>query len=258
MFTRAITRTPSYTMGCGITGAGLGLPDPELARVQHAGYVKHLRDAGIEVTVLEVVEDYPDSVFVEDVAVMIPVENGVAAVITRPGAGPRRGEVESMRRYLGTFVTGLHEITDPGFMEGGDVMLIGKTFYVGIDVRTNASGCEQFREFAAKYGYGCVAVPFENGVPHLKTELSQVAENTLLISPRFSIRNEFASFDKIVVPKGEEYASNCLYLGNRLLMPAGFPGTRSALRERGLDPVEVEMSEFRKMDGGLTCLSLRF
>ncbi len=258
MFSKAITRTPSYTMGCGITGADLGRPDPELARAQHSAYVAALREAGLEVTVLEAHEDYPDSVFVEDVAVMVPVENGVAAVITRPGAGPRRGEVESMRAHLRTFATDLFEIDDPGFMEGGDVMLIRDTFYIGIDKRTNQSGFDQFSRIVSSFGYKCVAVPFENGIPHLKTEITQVDENMLLSSSRFAGRPEFKSFEIIMAPEEETYAANCLYLGKTLLMPAGFPEIRNVLQGKGLSPKEIEMSEFQKMDGGLTCLSLRF
>lgn len=258
MLTKAIVRTPAYSLASGITGAGLGKPDPELTLSQHDGYVKALRNSGLDVTVLDAQEDYPDSVFVEDVAVMVPTASGIAAVITRPGASPRRGEVENMRSYLKTFVSGLFEITDPGFMEGGDVMLIRDTFYVGIDKRTNLSGYEQFSKIVCGLGLKCVPVPFENGVPHLKTELSQVSENTLLIGKRFADRPEFESFEKIIAPSDEGSAANCLYLGKSLLMPAGFPKTRAALEDKGLNPCEVELSEFRKMDGGLTCLSLRF
>jgi dimethylargininase len=258
MITKAIVRTPATDMASGITGADLGKPDMKLTFAQHEGYVEALRKAGVEVTVLEAQEDYPDSVFVEDVAVMIPTASGVAAIITRPGAGPRRGEVENMKSYLKTFVSELFEITDPGFMEGGDVMLVKDTFYVGVDKRTNQSGCDQFAAVVEKLGYKCICVPFENGIPHLKTEMSQVAENTLLIAERFADRPEFKDFKKIIAPKGESYAANCLFLGETLLMPAGFPKTRAALVEEGLNPVEVEMTEFRKMDGGLTCLSLRF
>lgn len=256
--TKAIVRTPAENMACGITGADLGKPDTKLTLAQHCGYVTALRNAGVEVTVLPAQEDFPDSVFVEDVAVMIPAESGVAAVITRPGAGPRRGEVQSMKGHLETFVSELFEITEPGFMEGGDVMLIDDTFFVGVDKRTNQSGCDQFADIVRKFGYECVCVPFDNGVPHLKTEMSQVAENTLLIAERFADREEFKRFRKIIVPEGESYGGNCLYLGDTLLMPAGFPKTKALLEENGLSPVEVKMTEFRKMDGGLTCLSLRF
>ncbi|WP_320174369.1 arginine deiminase family protein [Maridesulfovibrio sp.] len=258
MFSKAIVRTPAESLGEGITEAGLGCPDMELTRIQHNNYIKYFEQAGISVTVLPAVEEFPDSVFVEDTAVMIPHGNETAAFLTCPGAESRRGEVDEIDAAIADQTDAIIRMQGDGLMEGGDVLLMGKTFYVGIDSRTNAKGCEQFAKAAARFGYKTVPVPFDNGMPHLKTELSALDEETLIMSARFAGREEFAGFKKIIVPEGEEYCSNCLYLGQKLLAPQGFPKTAELLDKNGFKADFIDMSEFRKMDGGLTCLSLRW
>ncbi|NDV22989.1 dimethylarginine dimethylaminohydrolase family protein [Desulfovibrio sp. JC022] len=258
MFSKAIVRTPAKSLGQGLTEAGLGCPDMELTLTQHKGYIEYFKQAGINVTVLPAVEEFPDSVFVEDTAVMIPHGNDTAAFLTCPGAESRRGEVDEIEAAIANQTDAIIRMEGNGLMEGGDVLLMGKTFYVGIDSRTNAQGCEQFAKAAAKFGYKTVPVPFDNGMPHLKTELSALDEETLIMSARFAQREEFAGFKKIVVPQGEEYCSNCLHLGKKLLVPQGFPQTAELLDKNGFKADFIDMSEFRKMDGGLTCLSLRW
>ncbi|NDV27782.1 dimethylarginine dimethylaminohydrolase family protein [Desulfovibrio sp. JC010] len=258
MFSNAIVRTPAKSLGQGLTEAGLGCPDMELTAAQHKSYIEYLQQAGISVTILPAVEAYPDSVFVEDTAVMIPHTDGTAAFLTCPGAESRRGEVNEIKSALVAQTGEIIRMEAGGLMEGGDVLLMGKTFYVGIDSRTNAKGCEQFARAAAGFGYKTVAVPFDNGMPHLKTELSALDEETLIMSARFAGREEFAGFKKLIVPEGEEYSANCLYLGEKLLAPQGFPKTAELLDKNGFKPDFIDMSEFRKMDGGLTCLSLRW
>ncbi|WP_319764323.1 arginine deiminase family protein [Maridesulfovibrio sp.] len=258
MFSKIIVRTPAQSLGQGLTEAGLGCPDMELTAAQHKNYIEYFTQAGIKVTVLPPVEKFPDSVFVEDTAVMIPHENGTAAFLTCPGAKSRRGEVDEIEAALAAETDRIIRMEGNGLMEGGDVLLMGKTFYVGIDSRTNAEGCEQFTAAAAEFGYKTVPVPFTNGMPHLKTEVSALDQETLLMSARFAKREEFSGFKKLIVPEGEEYSANCLYLGNSLLAPEGFPRTAELLDKNGFTPDFINMSEFRKMDGGLTCLSLRW
>ena len=258
MFSKAIVRTPARSLGQGLTSSGLGAPDMELALKQHQNYIELFKQAGINVTVLDAVEEYPDSVFVEDTAVMIPFKGGTAAFLTCPGAESRRGEVKVIQSALSDHADEIIRMEGDGLMEGGDVLLMGETFYVGIDTRTNKSGFEQFSIAASRFGYNCIPVPFDNGMPHLKTELSALDEETLIMSARFEKRDEFTGFKKLVVQKGEEYSSNCLYLGSKLLVPAGFSATAELLDKNGFNPEFIDMSEFRKMDGGLTCLSLRW
>lgn len=258
MFSNIIVRTPAENLGQGLTEAGLGCPDIPLTLAQHEGYIEYFELAGIKVTVLPAVEEFPDSVFVEDTAVMIPHPNGTAAFLTCPGAVSRRGEVDHIQAAITARTDEVIRMEGNGLMEGGDVLLMGKTFYVGIDTRTNAEGCGQFTRAAAKFGYKTVPVPFTNGIPHLKTELSALDDETLIMSARFAEREEFSGFKKLIVPEGEEYSANCLYLGDRLLAPEGFPKTAELLDKNGFRPDFINMSEFRKMDGGLTCLSLRW
>ncbi|WP_320171443.1 arginine deiminase family protein [Maridesulfovibrio sp.] len=258
MFSKAIVRTPSRSMGRGITEAGLGCPNMDMALAQHKNYTNYLKNAGIHVTELAPVEEYPDSVFVEDTAVMIPFSGGTAVFLTCPGAAPRRGEVEAISAAVSAYTEETIRMEGDGLMEGGDVLLMGRTFYVGIDTRTNRSGYEQFASAAKRFGLTAVPVPFDRGMPHLKTELSALDAETLIMSRRFAEREEFAGFRKIIIPEGESYSANCLYLGEKLLAPAGFPATAEMLDKNGFTPDFIEMSEFRKMDGGLTCLSLRW
>ncbi|OEU69573.1 MAG: dimethylargininase [Desulfovibrio sp. S3730MH75] len=259
MYKNAIVRTPSHNLGYGLTEAGLGCPDMDLTHAQHLEYIKCLKSKDIDVTVLDAVEEFPDSVFVEDTAVMIPVAGGgVVAFLTCPGAKSRRGEVEQIRASVSGVVDEVFQMDGEGLLEGGDVLLMGKTFFLGIDSRTNYDGFARFQKVAARFGYECVPVPFDNGMPHLKTELSALDGETLIMSERFSGREEFSGYKKVVVPSGEEYAANCLFVGNGLLVPAGFPGTAELLDKNGFSPDYIDMSEFQKMDGGLTCLSLRW
>lgn len=258
MFSKAIVRIPAHNLGQGLTDAGLGCPDMDLTLDQHKAYIEYFKQAGINVTVLDAATDYPDSVFVEDTAVMIPFEGGTASFLTCPGAQSRRGEVEIIQSAIADHTDEIISMEGDGLMEGGDVLLMGKTFYIGIDSRTNQSGYEQFSKAAAKFGYASIPVPFDNGMPHLKTELSALDEETLIMSNRFAQRKEFTDFKKIIVPAGEEYSANCLHLGKKLLAPEGFPATAELLHKNGFKPDFINMSEFRKMDGGLTCLSLRW
>ncbi len=259
LYKNAIVRTPSHNLGHGLTGADLGCPDMELTHAQHLEYIKYLETRDIAVTVLDAVEEFPDSVFVEDTAVMIPVDGGgVVAFLTCPGAKSRRGEVEQIRASVFGVVDEVFNMDGEGLMEGGDVLLMGKTYFVGIDSRTNYDGFGQFEKVAGRFGYACVPVPFDNGMPHLKTELSALNSDTLIMSVRFADRKEFSGYKKVVVPSGEEYAANCLFVGNGLLVPAGFPVTAELLDKNGFSPDYIDMSEFQKMDGGLTCLSLRW
>ncbi|CCO23547.1 dimethylarginine dimethylaminohydrolase family protein [Maridesulfovibrio hydrothermalis] len=258
MFSKAVVRHPAQNLGQGLTGADLGCPDMELAFAQHRTYVDCLKQAGIKVTALDAVEEYPDSVFVEDTAVMIPFDGGTAAFLTCPGADSRRGEVDVIQSALSIEVDEIIRMEGEGLMEGGDVLLMGKIFYVGIDTRTNMAGYEQFSKAVGRFGYKSIPVPYNDGMPHLKTELSALDEETLIMSCRFKEHKAFSKFEKLITPEDEEYCANCLYLGRKLLVPAGFPATAELLDKKGFTPDYINMSEFQKMDGGLTCLSLRW
>lgn len=237
----------------GLSAAGLGRPDYGKALEQHAAYVEALRGCGLAVIVLEADEDYPDSVFVEDTVVLS--EN--TAVITRPGAASRRGEEKSMALALAEFYPKLGRVLAPGTLEGGDVMRAGDRFFIGLSGRTNPTGAQQLAAILQRHGYETVLVPLLK-VLHLKTGVSCLGDNRLLACGEFLAQPLFSSFDVIPVPAEESYAANSLRVNGRVLVPAGFPRTRQAIEHAGYETIALDVSEFRKLDGGLSCLSLRF
>ena len=252
-FTRAIVRRPCRNMINGITTAGLGLPDYQKAVAQHAAYIGALEAAGLEVFVLEPDEDHPDSVFVEDVALLTP---GVA-VITNPGAASRRGEIREMKSVLHHYYDSVERIEQPGTLEAGDIMMVGNHYYIGLSERTNREGADQLITILDQYGLTGSTVPLRDML-HLKTGVSYLEHNNLLVTGEFSKHGAFDSFNTIQVPGEEAYAANSVWVNGHVLVPKGFPVTLGRIRAHGYEVAEVDVSEFRKLDGGLSCLSLRF
>lgn len=252
MFTHAVTRKPGPDFGQGLTSSDLGAPDFALMQEQHAAYVAALHALGLEVIELEALPAYPDAYFVEDVAVVTPD----VAVITRPGADARRGEQTPMEPVLARHRL-IACIEAPGTLDGGDVLMVGKHFFIGISERTNEAGATQLGQILERYGNSWTAVPVAAGL-HFKSDVNYVGRNTLLVTERFADRPELAGYDKIVVDADEMYAANTLLVNGRLIMPAGFPKTKQKLADWGADIIELDVSEAHKMDGGLTCMSLRF
>lgn len=252
MFTHAITRRPSSEMVNGITSADLGTPDFELALQQHNAYCRTLADLGLDVTVLEPEPGYPDSCFVEDTAVVCDH----VAVIASLGAPSRQGEQKTIAPVLARHRS-LERIAPPATFEGGDVLQVGTTFYIGLSERTNRAGAEALGQAMAIYGYDWKVIEGDPSL-HFKTDVSFVGNNTLLVSPFFESVPELADFKRIVVEDDEAYARNCLYINGTVIAPSGFPRTLAILEKRNVPLVTLDMSEFRKLDGGLTCLSLRF
>lgn len=255
-FTKAIVRTPCKAMVNGITDhPELGTPTYEKALAQHLAYIKALQACGVEVTVLPANEDYPDSCFVEDTAVLCPE----CAVVTNPGADSRKGEAALMRPTLEQFYPAdkIFTITAPATLEGGDVMLAGKTFYVGLSARTNTAGVEQLAGFVEPYGYKVVGVPLTE-VLHLKTGVVYLENGILLAGGEFLTKPAFEGYEKVAVPAEEAYAANCVWMNGKILVPEGYPQVLEAIKATGCEPVLCDTSEYRKIDGGLSCLSLRF
>lgn len=251
-FTHAICRLPARTFADGLTSSKLGRPDFAQMRLQHAAYVSVLRKLGLDVMVLEPLPEYPDAHFVEDAAVVTPE----VAIITRPGALARRGEVDHIQEVLAQHRP-LAFIRAPGTLDGGDVLQVEQQFYVGLSARTNRAGAEQLTAILAEHGYGCTAVPLTASL-HLKSDVNYIGRDTLLVTDAWAEAPVFAAFRKLVVVPEEAYAANTLLVNERLLAPQGFPQTHAQLRAAGFEIIEVAASEARKMDGGLSCLSLRF
>lgn len=252
MFTHAITRKPGENFAQGLTSANLGPPSYALILEQHAAYLERLRSLGLEVVVLEPEPDYPDGYFVEDAAIVTPR----LAVITRPGAASRRGEEITIQPVLARYLPTV-QIQAPGTVDGGDVLMVGSHFFVGLSERTNPEGAAQLGRSLEEHGYTWVALPVGAGL-HLKSSVNSIGGDTLLITPELADYDEFADYDRIILDADEAYAANTLWVNDTLLTPKGFPKTRRKLEATGLEVIELDVSEVRKMDGGLTCMSLRF
>jgi dimethylargininase len=251
MFTQAIVRKPGTNFSSGLTTAHLGTPDYERMLRQHAAYIQALRTVGLEVIVLEADPKYPDGYFVEDVAIVTPN----IAVIAHPGAPSRKGEEDSIEPVLAPYRSTMR-IQSPGTVEGGDVLMVGTHFFIGISARTNLEGAIQLGQILEQHGNTWTGVSVAAGL-HLKSSVNAIGGGTLLIVEDFAGRNEFSGYPKIIVPQSESYAANTLWINDHLLMPMGFPETRRRLAANGLPLVELDVSEAQKMDGGLTCMSLR-
>jgi dimethylargininase len=254
MFTEAIVRIPGRNFDQGLTTIQLGVPRFELVLAQHAEYCAALRGCGLTVTTLEVDLDHPDSTFVEDTAVVTPR----SAMLTRPGARSREAEVAAMRPILRRFFPALTEIEAPGTLDGGDICEAGEHFFLGVSQRTNHEGVRQLAVHLAATGYTSEVLDVRGiqSILHLKSGVSYVGDNTLVVIEEMA--GMFSGYEQIVVAQEESCAANCVRVNDRVLVPAGYPRLVGELTERGFDPLELDMSEFQKMDGGLSCLSLRF
>lgn len=253
MFSRAIVRRPGKSLVNGITTAGLGAPDYELALVQHDQYIEALKTCGLEVTVMPADEAYPDGLFIEDAALVMPG----CAVATRPGAESRRGEVVKVTSELGAFYDRVEAIVAPGTLDAGDIMMVGKHFYIGLSGRSNREGAEQLLTILRANGYDGTTVAFSEAL-HLKSSVSYLDSNRLVIAGELCAKAEFATFEQVAVDTDEAYAANCVWINNYVLVAAGYPKTSRKISDLGYQVIELEVSELRKLDGGLSCLSLRF
>jgi dimethylargininase len=247
----AICRRPSTNSAQGLTSVDLGVADLQLLMKQHDQYLSALVDLGLEVTLLDALEDFPDSYFTEDVAIVTPE----VAVITRPGAIQRRGETEFIENALAKF-RDLEVIQNPGTLDGGDVLVVNRHCVVGLSERTNHAGAIQLGGILGGFGYHTDIVNVPEAL-HFKSSVNFVDQYTLLVTQACYEMDCIAQYRKLVVPQGEEYAANVVWMNDIILMPEGYPGTRRLLEENGYLVREMAVSEILKMDGGLTCLSLR-
>ena len=249
----AITRSVSRTIDqCELTNLERVPINLEIAITQHQRYEETLRSLGVEVLVLPEEADLPDAVFVEDAAVVLDE----CAIITRPGADSRRPETESIARALAPYRT-LHTIHAPGTVDGGDVLVVGKRIWVGQSTRSNNSAIEQMQSFLESFGYTVRGVPV-SGCLHLKSAVTQVAQDTLLINPAWVEKNDFRGMKFIEVDPSEPYAANALCVGDSILYQPAYPKTILRLEAVGIHPVLVDQSELAKAEGALTCCSLIF
>ncbi|GJM31785.1 MAG: N(G),N(G)-dimethylarginine dimethylaminohydrolase [Saprospiraceae bacterium] len=249
-YTKAILRKPGKTFAAGITTTNLGKPDLEKALKQHYSYCEALQQCGLKLIVLEADERYPDGCFVEDAAIVTET----LAILTNPGDPSRRGEVEAIREVLAQYKE-IAAIKAPGTVDGGDILRVQDHFYIGRSKRTNAAGAKQLSLLLSKCKYNSTEIPV-NSVLHLKTGVTHLGNNNFVSIVEFS--KNFPSGQVICLDDKEAYAANCILINGKVLMPAGYPTAKQQIAKLGHPIIEVEMSEFQKMDGGLTCLSLLF
>jgi dimethylargininase len=253
-FTHAITRTPPASAVDGLRAEDVGNPDVALMMAHHDAYGHALRKAGLEVRVVDALEDFPDSLFVEDTALCL--QEG--AIVLRPGAPTRFGESQAITPHLEEVYTEVRTLEGPGFIEGGDILTTDSEILVGKSERTDSLGIEELRRSVADWGYTVREVMTPPGVLHFKSDCSLLDGSTILSTPRLSRSGCFEGYTVIDVAEGEEPAANSIRVNDVVFMPRGFPLTAERVREAGFVVIELDNSECQKIDGGLSCLSLRF
>jgi dimethylargininase len=253
-FSHAITRRPAPSVVHGIRGFDTGAPDLDLMLRHHGDYVAALREAGAEVIELPPLDAYPDALFVEDTALCL----NEGAIIMRPGAPSRLGEAAEMAPALRKLYTTVVEIAAPASIEGGDVLRTESEILVGRSARTDTAGIAALRKIVEPWGHRVREVETPAGVLHFKTDCSLLDAETILATPRLAASGCFAGYRVIHTAPGEEAAANAVRFNDLVLIPAGFPATSDRLAAAGYDLRQIENSECAKLDGGMSCLSLRF
>jgi len=253
-FTHAICRKPSRSSVDGLRAIDTGAPDYNLFVEHHNDYVAALRETGANVLLLEPLEDYPDSVFVEDDALCLQE----VAVVMRPGAPSRLGEAAQMAPHLEKLYGTVLRIEGDGFIEGGDILTTEREVLVGLSARTDLAGVEELEQHVSGWGYSVRVVDTPPDVLHFKTDCSLLDEDTILSTKRLDATGCFAGYRVIHTSEGEEACANAIRFNDVVVMPAGFPKTKKTLVQAGYHVREVGNSEAAKLDGGMSCLSLRF
>ena len=249
----AIVREISASIGnCEISFVSRDPIDIDLARQQHAAYQRLLAELGCQLTVLPAEDAMPDAVFVEDVALVLDE----VAVMTRPGAASRRSEGAAVAAALREYRP-LLAIEAPGTQDGGDILRIGKSIFVGQSARSNAAAVGQLQSLLAAHGYRVESVPMRDCL-HLKSAVTAVGDDALLINPQWVSPGAFAGFRMIDIDPTEPHAANALRIGDALIYPACFPRTQARLQAAGLNVRSVDVSELQKAEGAVTCCSLVF
>ncbi|OCG56189.1 N(G),N(G)-dimethylarginine dimethylaminohydrolase [Gilliamella sp. Choc6-1] len=249
-----ITRTPAKSLINGLTSVNLGKPDYQRALEQHNKYIQALQQCDVDITILPPDERFPDSIFVEDPVLCTPH----CAIITRPGVKSRRDETKIITDTIERFYPNkIERITAPGTVEAGDIMMVGDHYYIGLSARTNQAGADQTIAILEKYGL-CGSVIKLEKVLHLKTGLAYLENNNLLAAGEFIKKPELQHLNIIEIPEQESYAANCIWVNGKVIMPAGYPTTKNKIIALGYHVIEVDTSEYRKVDGGVSCMSLRF
>ena len=255
-FTRALLRLPGENFAAGITTSAEGAPVLARALEQHRRYAAALEACGLRTATLPADPRFPDGTFVEDTAIV----TARGAVLTRPGAPTRLGEAALMAPVLEASFGDLKRIAAPGTVDGGDVCQCDDHFLIGVSARTSEDGARQLAALLGELGYTSTLVDIRGSrtLLHLKTGLTYLGEGRLVVAGELPASAALDAYERVEVPAAEGYAANCVRVNDRVLVAAGYPRFAETLARLGLDPLPLDMSEFRKMDGGLSCLSLRY
>jgi len=253
-FTRAVARQPGQSIVEGLRATDRGTPDIERFQAEHKAYVSALEWAGLKVIVLGAEEAFPDSVFIEDAALCLPQ----GTVILRPGAPSRTGEGELVATDLAGLGHKIQPNDSAGFIDGGDILVTDSAILVGLSKRTNQAGFDWLKSMLEAWGYTALAVHTPDDVLHFKSDCCVLDSNTILATSRLAGAECFAKFRVLTVPAGEEAAANSIRVNDTVLVPAGFPATAELLTREGYSVATVSVSQAALLDGGLSCMSLRF
>lgn len=253
MFTQVIVKRPSKTYVNGLTTSDLGAVNYELLLEQYEAYVHALEKCKVYINHLQEDERFPDSTFVEDTAVV----TADFAVLMNPGAKTRNGEIHAILPELEKHYKTIYQIEGPGFIDGGDVLQADQVFYIGLSERTNAEGARQLQKILEEEKYTVHIIPLQQFF-HLKTGIAYLGNNKMVIAGEYVENPLFEQYEKIIIPEEDQYSANCIVVNDFVLIPKGFEQTKQKIEEAGFEVIELNMSEFQKQDGGLSCLSLRF
>ncbi len=252
-FTHAIVRQPAKSIIKGLRAVDVGSPDYSQMISDHEDYIEALTFAGVEVINLTALEKFPDGQFVEDTALCLPK----ATVLLRPSAPSRLGEVNEIASKLRKLFKEVFEIEEPGYVEGGDILVASKEILVGRSARTNTRGINQLSEIVTPLGHVVREVVTPPEILHFKTDCSLLGPNEILSTERLQSSGCFDGYQVINVADGEEAAANVIRVNDYVIMPAGFPKTKAILENHGYKVKTINNSECAKLDGGMSCLSLR-
>lgn len=253
-FTHAVVRCPGASIARGLRAADVGNPDAAEFSLQHKAYIQALEEAGVEVQILPAWEDFPDSVFIEDSSLCLPE----GAVIMRPGAPSRTGESDAMADILKSYFDDIRTIDGPGFIEGGDILVTDSEIIVGLSERTDRTGVEELSARVSDWGMPVRVLETPPNVLHFKTACGLLDEETILATRQMAGGGFFDSYRTLTIPEGEEAAANAIRVNDTVFLSDGFPQTLDLLNDAGYRVVVLATGEAAKVDGGLSCMSLRF
>ncbi len=253
-FSHAIVRQPSLSVSAGLRTGSHADPDPAQFRLDHAAYVNALRDTGATIIELPPLENFPDSVFVEDPVLCL----AGTAIVLRPGAPSRIGEAAAIAPSLETVFENVLHLPGEGFVDGGDLLATDHELFAGLSARTDEAGLQALTELIEPLGYPVRKVNTPPEILHFKTDCGLLDSNTIFSSRTLAATDCFDGYRVIIAPEGEEAAANLIRFNDKVMVSNGYPKTMALLAQEGYQVVPLANGEAEKIDGGLSCMSLRF